>query len=46
LRQGLDAASIMRATGSPEREHFDELRSTEGLAAALAWRKALFAPYE
>jgi len=46
LRHGLDAASIMRAIGTPEREHFDELRRSEGLPAALAWRKALFAPFE
>lgn len=46
LRQGIDAASILRAIGSPEREKFDELRRTEGLSAALAWRKALFAAFE
>jgi enoyl-CoA hydratase/carnithine racemase len=46
LRQGINAASILRAIGSPERETFDELRRTEGLSAALAWRKALFAPFE
>ncbi len=46
LRHGIDAASILRAIGSPEREKFDELRRTEGLSAALAWRKALFAPFE
>ncbi|MCW3475517.1 enoyl-CoA hydratase/isomerase family protein [Limobrevibacterium gyesilva] len=46
LRHGIDAASILRAIGSPERETFDELRRTEGLAVALAWRKSLFAPFE
>lgn len=46
LRYGREAASVMRAIGSPERERFDELRRTEGLAAALAWRKDLFAPFE
>ena len=46
LRQGLDSAAMLRAIGSPEREKFDELRRTEGLDAALAWRKDLFAPFE
>jgi enoyl-CoA hydratase/carnithine racemase len=46
LRHGVDAASILRAIGSPEREKFDELRRTEGLQTALAWRKSLFAPFE
>ena len=46
LKHGVDAAAILRAIGSPEREKFDELRRTEGLPAALAWRKALFEPFE
>lgn len=46
LRYGMEAASILRAIGSPERDRFDELRRTEGLSAALAWRKELFAPFE
>ncbi len=46
LHYGIDAASILRSTGSPEREKFDELRQKEGLSTALAWRKELFAPFE
>jgi 1,4-dihydroxy-2-naphthoyl-CoA synthase len=46
LRYGIEAATIMRGIGSPEREKFDELRRTEGLEAALQWRKDLFAPFE
>lgn len=46
LRQGTDAAAILRAIGSPERETFDALRGSEGLEAALAWRKSLFQPFE
>ncbi len=46
LRYGIEAATIMRGISSPEREKFDELRRTEGLDAALQWRKELFAPFE
>ncbi|MET3663308.1 enoyl-CoA hydratase/isomerase family protein [Aquamicrobium ahrensii] len=46
LRYGMDAASIMRGTGSPERKEFDRIRSQEGLSEALKWRKSLFAPFE
>jgi len=46
LRYAMDAATIMRGIGSPERQEFDRIRSQEGLAAALEWRKSLFAPFE
>ena len=46
LRYGIEAVTVMRGIGSPERETFDELRRTEGLEAALRWRKELFAPFE
>jgi len=36
----------MLVQGSPEGDHFNALRKTEGLAAALRWRDEQFAPYE
>lgn len=46
IRYGAEACAIMDATSSPEADMFDQLRRTEGLGAALAWRTAQFAQYE
>ena len=46
LRHGAELAAAMLVQGSPEGDHFNALRKTEGLAAALRWRDEQFAPYE
>jgi enoyl-CoA hydratase len=46
IQYGAEACAIMDATGSPEAARFDEIRRSQGLQAALAWRKEQFAPYE
>jgi enoyl-CoA hydratase/carnithine racemase len=46
IQYGSEASAIMDATGSPEASRFEEIRRSEGLQAALAWRTAQFAPYE
>jgi hypothetical protein len=46
LQHGAELAAITVAQGSPEGNHFYELRKKEGLAAALRWRDEQFAPYE
>jgi enoyl-CoA hydratase/carnithine racemase len=46
LKYGVEACSILDGSETPEYKEFNELRRGEGLQAALAWRTALFAPYE
>jgi enoyl-CoA hydratase/carnithine racemase len=46
IQYGSEACAIMDATGSPEAARFDEIRRSQGLGAALAWRQEQFAPYE
>ncbi|HYB70232.1 MAG TPA: enoyl-CoA hydratase-related protein [Candidatus Bathyarchaeia archaeon] len=46
LQYGVEACSLLDATHTPEYAHFDELRRTKGLAEALKWRDAQFAPFE
>jgi enoyl-CoA hydratase/carnithine racemase len=46
LRYGVEACSMMDATETPEYRHFEELRRSRGLGAALQWRDSLFAEYE
>jgi enoyl-CoA hydratase len=46
IAYGAEACAIMDATSSPEADMFDQLRRTEGLGAALAWRTAQFAEFE
>jgi enoyl-CoA hydratase len=46
LRYGVEACSMMDATETLEYRRFEELRRTQGLTAALAWRDALFKQYE
>jgi enoyl-CoA hydratase len=46
IQYGSEACAIMDATGSPEAAKFDEVRRSQGLGAALAWRTEQFAPYE
>lgn len=46
LGYGIDAASIARGIGSPERKEFDRIRSEDGLSKALKWRRSLFEPFE
>ena len=46
LSYGVEAASLMRATGSPENDTFNELRRTKGMQEALRWRAEQFAAFE
>ncbi|MBV9523827.1 MAG: hypothetical protein JO010_13595, partial [Alphaproteobacteria bacterium] len=46
IQYGSEAAAIMDATGSPEADKYDEVRRSQGLAAAIKWRKDLFSLYE
>jgi len=46
VEYGLTACVMMDATVSPEFAQFDEIRKSQGLKQALAWRAGLFAPYE
>jgi len=46
LEYGSELAAMMLAQGSPEGNRFNEIRRSEGLAAALRWREEQFAPYE
>lgn len=46
IQYGAEACAIMDAVGSPEATQFDSIRREQGMAAALKWRKELFAPYE
>lgn len=46
LRYGVEMCGILDATETPEYRQFDELRRTQGIQAALAWRRALFGTYE
>ena len=46
LRYGVEACSILDGTETPEYQQFDERRRTQGLQAALHWRREQFAPYE
>src|SRR6185369_15946965 len=38
IQYGAEACAIMDATGSPEAAAYDEVRRSQGLAAALKWR--------
>jgi enoyl-CoA hydratase len=46
LKYAVEACAIMDSVGTPEMQRFDELRRTDGLQAALAWRRAQFEPFE
>jgi len=46
IQYGSEIAAIMDATGSPEADKYNEVRRSQGLAAAIKWRKDLFSPYE
>jgi len=46
MRYGLEACTIMDASGSPEYDKFDELRRSKGLNEALQWRDDQFRRYE
>jgi len=46
VQYGAEACAMMNASGSPEADHFFELRQTQGLSAALKWRKEQFEPFE
>jgi enoyl-CoA hydratase len=46
LKYGVEACTLLDATETPEGTTFEEIRQTEGLKAALKWRRELFAPYE
>ncbi|MFI4987192.1 MAG: enoyl-CoA hydratase/isomerase family protein [Alphaproteobacteria bacterium] len=46
LAYGAEAASLMRAAGSPEGDTFEQIRRTKGLKDALRWRAEQFAPFE
>jgi hypothetical protein len=46
IAYGAEASAIMDSLGSPEADQFDAIRRADGLAAALRWRTAQFAPYE
>jgi enoyl-CoA hydratase/carnithine racemase len=46
LQYGVEAASILNASDTPEYRAFEDLRRTKGLAEALRWRHEQFAPYE
>src|SRR5262249_31521997 len=46
LQYGVEACAILNALDTPEYAMFDGLRRTKGLAEALKWRDAQFAPYE
>lgn len=43
---GLEAAVQLDGSGAPEYQKFDSLRREQGLAEAIKWRDAQFAPYE
>ena len=40
----LDLSAILNAADTPEQRRFDEIVSTEGLKAALAWRDSRYGP--
>jgi enoyl-CoA hydratase len=46
LQHGAELAAVMLSQGSPEGDRFNEIRKSEGLAAALRWRDEQFSPYE
>jgi enoyl-CoA hydratase/carnithine racemase len=46
MEYGLVACITMNATGTPELLQFDQIRKSQGLKQALAWRAGIFAPYE
>ena len=46
IQYGSEVAAIMDATGSPEADKYDEVRRSQGLAAAIKWRNDLFSAYE
>ena len=46
MQYGVEACTILDATNTPEYAQFDEIRRTKGLAEALRWRDAQFAPFE
>jgi len=46
MQYGVEACTILEATNTPEYAQFDEIRRSKGLAEALRWRDAQFAPFE
>jgi hypothetical protein len=46
LQYGVEACSLLDATGTPEYSTFDEIRRSKGLGEAMKWRDAQFAPFE
>lgn len=46
MAHGLQAATLMDATGTPETLEFTRISRTEGMQAALKWRREQFAAYE
>jgi enoyl-CoA hydratase/carnithine racemase len=46
LQYGVEAATLLAASGSPEQDQFNEHRRTSGFRAAVAWRDSLFEPFE
>ena len=42
----LDLSAILNAADTPEQRQFDEIVSTQGLKAALAWRDSRYGPPE
>jgi enoyl-CoA hydratase len=46
IQHGAELAAVMLAAGSPEGDRFNEIRKSEGLAAAVRWRDEQFKPYE
>jgi enoyl-CoA hydratase/carnithine racemase len=46
LQYGVEACSLLDATGTPEYSTFDEIRRSMGLGEAMKWRDAQFAPFE
>jgi hypothetical protein len=46
LAYGLEACAQLDGSGAPENRQFDAIRREKGLAEAIRWRDAQFAPYE
>ena len=46
LQYGMEVASILNSSETPEYKAFEDLRRSQGLSAALRWRHEQFAPYE
>jgi enoyl-CoA hydratase/carnithine racemase len=46
IQYGSEASAFIFSLGSPEANEFSRIRKEEGMAAAIAWRAAQFAPFE